>query len=208
MEGLSIDPSTNQKEEIPMKKILALTLALMLALSLTAALAADKSENTLNLQVNVTTQTVNGVTVDAAWNVDIDADDLTWNLIQTDKLTGTADNWNPIEGRYDDVVDHIYQTTLAAGEGMTKHISITNKSNFDVSFECTLSPSAAFGGALSLDGELQGTLVNKGGASNEAGMTVKLDTEALSLNNPISSGSVGSVIITLSNSGGVYPYEP
>ena len=195
-----------------MKKILALTLALMLALSLTAALAANKGENELGLLVKVTPQTVNNVTAGETWIVDITGSNLTWNLIQTDTLTGTAEGWDPLEGSNGNYgsaeVNHTYKTTLAANEKPTKEIIITNNSNFDVQFDGALSMSTAFASAVSLEGAKQGILVNKANASNFASMFVALDTGALSTNNSISSGQVGSVIITLSKSGDVYPYNP
>ena len=204
----SIDPSTNQKEEIPMKKILALPLALMLALSLTAALAADPGETTLDLQLNVTPQIVNNVNPAETWNVDIIGNDLTWNLIQTDTQTGTVDGWNPSKDSYDDVtgVGHTYGIAVPEGEKMSKRILISSNSNFDVSFKCGFVQSAA--NAFSFDGISGGILINKSNTNNYAEVFVKLDPKALNPDNPISNGPAGSVTIMLAKSGDVYPYVP
>ena len=197
-----------------MKKILALTLALMLALSLTAALAVTEAGTTnINLQVNLSNQQ-GSTDIAEMWDVDFSVTNLIWSLIQTDKgsiVSGTP-VWNPNTDSYDPtgvMISYDYNVALAEGEEATKVITITNKSNFDVHYECALTSSGAFGGAFNFDGTSIGTLVNKSSGIKSADVKVTISTTNLQkMPEPIKGGSVGSLGITLSRSGPVYPFVP
>ena len=141
-----------------MKKIKILTLALVSIAYLfmcTFVVKADDSSSQnvgLNLKPTITTspETKTGDSQDLTkiWNVTFSANNLVWDVVQNQDGGSYYYEWNANQGVY---TKHVvsaasFTTGLADGENVDRTITITNKSNFDI------TPSIAIANGSYVDG--------------------------------------------------------
>ena len=127
-----------------MKKIKILTLSLVFVAYLFVGAFVVKADDSssqnvgLNLKPTITTspETKTGDSQDLTkiWNVTFSTDNLVWNVVQTEDGGSYYYEWDANQGVYhrNTVSGGSLSTELADGENASRAITITNKSNFDV----------------------------------------------------------------------------
>ena len=127
-----------------MKKIKILNLSLVFIACLcvgTFVVNADDSGSHnigLNLKPTITTspetKTENSQDLTKIWNVTFSTDNLVWNIVQNENGGSYYYEWNANQGVYTKHVVNAasFTTELADGENVSRAVTITNKSNFDI----------------------------------------------------------------------------
>ena len=127
-----------------MKKIKILTISLVSLAYLfvgTFVVNADdtSSQNVgLNLKPTISsspeTKAENSQDLTKIWNVTFSTDNLVWNIVQNENGGSYYYEWNANQGVYTKHVVNAasFTTELADGENVSRAITITNKSNFDI----------------------------------------------------------------------------
>lgn len=207
-------------------KFLALSLVSIVSLFVGAFVVNAEDTNSqnfgLNLKPTVTTspetKTENSQDLTKIWNVTFSTDNLVWNITQNKNGGSYYYEWDAENGVYHKVTvtSSSSTTALADGENVNRTITITNKSNFDVTPSIEIANGSYVNGLFTASYS-SGTLVY--GAHADASIVIseeKLETidtllSESGITDTISVGGdtaylVGTATISL-NSGSIYPAE-
>ena len=211
-----------------MKNNKIITIGLVSMISLFVGIIAVKADDTnsqnfgLNLKPTITqssgNKTQNSQDLTRVWNVTFSTDNLVWNVTQDKNGGSYYYEWDANNGVYNKVTvnPESVTTALADGENTTRTVTITNRSNFDVTPSIAIN-NGSYVNDLFTASYSSGAITY--GANANASVTIDVEKLATintllsesGITNTISVGGapaylVGSTVISLS-SGEIYPAE-